>query len=163
MLAPTAASTRYSTSFSLPASAAAENEVESTLTPKDKKVYQFLQELSESNLTFRIVVIGNGAILESTNLLGPTFKLGQSPKTGNHIVTFAAEDQSFEFHVMPGQVASVALVEKESPIGNKTMRLMRLLNADGGSICSLILADDSQAASDWYGGMTETYGSDFEF
>jgi len=142
---------------------AASKEEESLLSPKDQKVYKLLGELSESELPFRIVVVGNGAIHESTNVLGPTFKLGHSAKTGNPIVTFASEDQSFEFHVMPTQVASAVFVEKESPATGKTMRLIRLLNADGGSISSLILADHSEAASDWFGGMTEKYGSDVVF
>lgn len=151
------------------AAAEASSDAEATLTPRDKQVYEFLQELSASSLPFRIVVVGNGGILESTSPLGGStpkinFKLAQSAKNGQHIVTFATEDQSFEFHVFPAQVASVTLVEKPSPHNkDKTMRIMRLLRTDGGSICSLILADDSQTASDWYGGMTEKYGTGLEF
>jgi hypothetical protein len=85
------------------------------LTPQEINVYELLKELSDSKLPFRIVVVGNGAILESTNTLGPTFKLGKSPKSGASIVTFASEDQSFEFHLMPAQIASAVLVEKPSP------------------------------------------------
>ena len=52
-----------------------------------------------SNYPFRIVVIGNGAILETTSKLGPTSKSSISPKSGERLLTFASEDQSFEFHV----------------------------------------------------------------
>lgn len=136
------------------------------LPSRERKVYEFLKELNDSELSFRIVVVGNGAILESTNPLGPTFKLSVSKKTGNSIVTFAAEDQSFEFHLMPAQIASAALVEKPSPTKEgKTMRLLRFLNADGGSICSLILADDSDSgeAQTWYQSMATKHGSEIEF
>ena len=133
-------------------------------TPQETKVYQLLKELSDSNLSFRIVVVGNGAILESTNPLGPKFKLGESPKTGASIVTFASEDQSFEFHLMPAQIASAALVEKSSPAKEgRTLRLLRFLNGEGGSICSLILADDSSSAKTWYESMAAKYGSSVDF
>mmetsp|Transcript_24480 Transcript_24480/g.52106 ORF Transcript_24480/g.52106 Transcript_24480/m.52106 type:complete len:196 (+) Transcript_24480:142-729(+) len=134
------------------------------LSPRERGVYALLKDLSESNLSFRIVVVGNGAILESTNPLGPTFKLGRSPKSGAGIVTFASEDQSFEFHLVPAQIASVALVEKASPAKEgRTMRLVRFLNEEGGSICSLILADDSEPAAEWYEGMAAKYGPEARF
>jgi hypothetical protein len=134
------------------------------LTPQEINVYELLKELSDSKLPFRIVVVGNGAILESTNTLGPTFKLGKSPKSGASIVTFASEDQSFEFHLMPAQIASAVLVEKPSPTKEgKTMRLLRFRNGEGGSICSLILADDSSQAASWYQSMAAKHGSEVEF
>ena len=126
------------------------------------KVYDFLKELSDSNLSFRIVVVGNGAILESTNPMGPTFKVGESPKTGASIVTFASEDQSFEFHLMPAQIASAVLVDRPRPDGT-TMRILRLLNGEGGSVCSLIVVDNSSQAETWYDSMTSKYGSDIQF
>jgi hypothetical protein len=134
------------------------------LTPQENHVYELLKEISDSKLPFRIVVVGNGAILESTNTLGPTFKLGKSPKSGASIVTFASEDQSFEFHLMPAQIASAVLIEKPSPTKEgKTMRLMRFRNGEGGSICSLILADDSTEAAGWYQSMAAKHGSEVEF
>ena len=83
----------HSTKFALAAtSSSGEDNKTEALTAKEKQVYTMLEELSESNLPFRIVVVGNGAILESTNTLGPTFKLGKSPKSVAHIVTFASEE-----------------------------------------------------------------------
>mmetsp|Transcript_59038 Transcript_59038/g.66078 ORF Transcript_59038/g.66078 Transcript_59038/m.66078 type:complete len:112 (-) Transcript_59038:49-384(-) len=110
-------------------------------------------------------MVGNGAILETTSKLGPTFKMGQSAKSGAYIVTFASEDQSFEFHVILAQIASVALIDKPSPVkaGTSTMRLMRLLDGDGGSICSLIVAEESDTAKEWYQTMTKKYGSGCNF
>jgi hypothetical protein len=79
-------------------------------------------------------------------------------------VTFASEDQSFEFHLMPAQIASAVLVEKPSPTKEgKTMRLLRFRNGEGGSICSLILADDSSQAASWYQSMAAKHGSEVEF
>ena len=151
--------------YALAASSQDTQESEETTplkTPQETKVCELLKDLHESKLPFRIVVVGNGAILESTNLLGPTFKVGESPKTGASIVTFAAEDQSFEFHLMPAQIASCVLVERPNPKG-KILRLLRLLNGEGGSVCSLILADDSVSAQSWYGDLTERYGSEIVF
>lgn len=146
--------------------AAASQDTEDATAPlkteQETKVYELLKNLHESDLSFRIVVVGNGAILESTNPLGPTFKVGESPKTGASIVTFAAEDQSFEFHLMPAQIASAALVERQNPKG-KTLRLLRLLNAEGGSICSLIVADDSESAQSWYKDLSDRYGTEIVF
>lgn len=143
-----------------------ETESEDSTSPlqseQENKVYELLKDLHTSDIPFRIVVVGNGAILESTNPLGPTFKVGESPKTGASIVTFASEDQSFEFHLMPAQIASAVLVERQNPKG-KTLRLLRLLNAEGGSICSLIVADDSEAAQSWYKDLSDRYGSDIAF
>ena len=66
-----------------------------------------LDEFHRSSLPFRIVVIGNGAILETTSRLGPTSKAAISPKSGERLLTFASEDQSFEFHVKVEQVGKV--------------------------------------------------------
>ena len=142
----------------------AADKIRNELTLKEQKIYTLSEELYESTLPFRVVVVGNGAILESTSKLGPIFKIGQSPKSGANIVTFASEDQSFEFHVILAQIASVAFIDKPSPVkeGN-TMRLLRLLNGDGGSICSLIVAEESDTANEWYETMTQKYGSGFHF
>jgi hypothetical protein len=167
-------------------SEAADNDgpssISTKLKPKEKRVYTMLKELSDSNLPFRIVVVGNGAILESTNLLGGSpspspnstiMKLNQSPVSGANIVTFASEDKSFEFHLMIAKVDKVALIEKDSPINNgKTMRIIRFINNDDGSgssksICSLIIAtgddDHADAANEWFKIMTSKYGSEHTF
>jgi len=131
----------------------------SVLSDKEELVYDLLKDLSNAKLPFRIVVVGNGAILESTNLLGPTFKVSQSPATGANLVTFASEDQSFEFHLMIAQVSKVAMIEKPSPVKKgKTMRIMRFLNAEEKSICSLILADKSADATGWFQQTVSKYG-----
>ena len=106
------------------------------------------------------MVVGNGAILESTNLLGPTMKTSQSPASGANLVTFASADQSFEFHLMIAQVAKVAMVEKESPVKKgKIMRILRFLNGEDKSICSLILAEDSSdVAAVWFRDLMSKYG-----
>ena len=150
------------------------------LTLKEQNVYTMLEEVSTSNLLFRIVVVGNGAILESTNLLG-SMKLNQSPIGGANIVTFASNNQSFEFHLMIGQIDKVAFIEKDSPINKgKTMRIIRFINDESGnkSICSLILAtsavaatsaadgvddNDDTIANDWFKIMISKYGSEHTF
>ena len=44
----------------------------------------------------------------------------------------------------------------------KTMRLIRVLGNEGQSMCSLILADPSEAAIEWFHGMHEKYGDAIE-
>jgi hypothetical protein len=131
------------------------------LSPPEEKVYGILKEINSSALRFRVVVVGDGVILESTNLLGPTMKLSQSPTTGANLVTFASENQSFELHLMTAQVSKIVLAEKERPTGGM-MRILRLLNDVGKPICSLIVADDSPEAADWYQGMTAKYGQEVQ-
>jgi hypothetical protein len=48
------------------------------------------------------------------------------------------------------------LVEKETPA--KTLRIIRMLNAEGESMTSLILADPSEEALQWYHKLVETRG-----
>ena len=52
------------------------------LTTPEQTVYDLMRELSESGYSFRVVVVGQGAILEATSPLGPITKLTQSPSTG---------------------------------------------------------------------------------
>jgi hypothetical protein len=135
------------------------------MNDKETKIYAFLQELYESNLSFRIVVVGNGAILESTNTLGPYMALGQSPKSGANLVTFASEDKSFELHLQIAQIARVALVER-SPTpptdGGRTMRILRFLKEGGESICSLIVSEDSEATKKWFSALQNKYGDEWK-
>ncbi len=76
-----------------------------------------LEEFHRSNLSFRIVVIGNGAILETTSKLGPTSKSSISPKSGERLLTFANEDASFEFHVKVDQVCKIIVSYTQSNDG----------------------------------------------
>lgn len=52
------------------------------LTTPEHTVYDMMHELSESGYAFRVVVVGKGAILETTSRLGPVVKMTQSPSTG---------------------------------------------------------------------------------
>jgi hypothetical protein len=134
------------------------------LSSREEQVYKLLHELSESKMPFRIVVVGDGAILESTNLLGPSMKVSSSRSTGANLITFASNDASFEFHVVIAQVNKVAMVEKESPKTGKVMRIIRFLNGDepAKSICSFILADDSDDAGKWYHNLHVKYGPELQ-
>lgn len=75
-------------------------------------------------------------------------------------MTLASEDQSFEFHVKVDQVEKVVFAETIRPIegGEKVLRIFRLMNGKGGSICSLILIDTGDEAVQWYDGMKERFG-----
>ncbi|KAL7532677.1 hypothetical protein ACHAWF_004207 [Thalassiosira exigua] len=112
-----------------------------------------LDEFHRSNLKFRIVVIGNGAILETTSRLGPTSKSSISPKAGERLLTFASEDASFEFHVKVEQVCKIAFVTAKR-------RVARFLSENGSPICSLILADSSNEAEAWFDGLVENHGTE---
>lgn len=135
-----------------------DTEPQLKLSESEQTVYGLLEELHNSEFDFRVIVVGNGAILETTAPLGPKMKMSESPATpGQHLVTFASEDASFEFHVKIGQVSKVAMVEKVvSDI--KTLRIMRMINDEGKSICSLILVNQSSEAAEWYQSMMEKYG-----
>jgi hypothetical protein len=145
----------------LRAAAKSEDSSGPALAPEEEKVYGLLKEIHASQLAFRAVVVGHGAILESTNLLGPTLKVSKSPKSGANIATFASTDQSFEFHLMTAQVAKISLTEKQGPTG-RTMRILRFTNKDAKPMCSLILADDSDKAAEWYQNIASKYGEEVE-
>jgi hypothetical protein len=130
------------------------------LTSAEQTVYNFMDALHQSGLKFRVVVIGKGAILETTHSLGPKLKLAQSPSTGENLLTLASEDQSFELHITLSEVSKVVLVTKGTP--RRIMRLVRLLNAEGQSMLSIILADDSDDAISWYQSLIEKYGGDIQ-
>lgn len=136
---------------------------EGSPTTSRSKSETILSEFHESGFTFRIVVIGNGAILETTSKLGPKTSTSISPKTGDKLMTFASEDAAFEFHVKVDQVCMVTFVSTERPVsggGIKVMRVSRFLNEKGAPICSLILTDSSSEAIDWFDGMVEKYGQE---
>ena len=112
-----------------------------------------LDECHRSARTFRIVVVGNGAILETTSRLGPTSKASASPTTGERLLTFASDDRSFEFHVKVEQVGKVAFVAAKR-------RVARFLTRDGAPVCSLILMDEANEGAEWFDGLVEKYGSE---
>ncbi len=125
-------------------------------------VENVISDMHESSYPFRIVVVGNGAILETTSTLGPTMKSTISPKTGGKLVTLASEDQSFEFHVKVDQVDKVVFVQSARPAEGgeeKILRICRLMDKEGGSICSLILNEYGQAAIDWFSEMEARYSN----
>lgn len=130
------------------------------LTSAEEKVFDLLQALHDSKYAFRIVVVGNGAILETTSVLGPALSVTQSPRTGKNLMTLASEDKTFEFHLQLADVSEIAVLEKETPM--KTMRLIRVLGVEGESMCSLILADQSDAAVEWFRGIGKKYGESIE-
>ena len=134
-----------------------EQEVEEETTAPTK-IDGIIRDLHESTLQFRIVVIGNGAILESTSTLGPHMAESVSPKTGERLITLASSDRSFEFHVKPDAIDKVVFAESKKPDSGKTLRIVRMLRDDGAPICSLILADGSEEAKSWYKTMTIRYG-----
>jgi len=129
--------------------------------PSPSKIDNILKDLHDAALPFRIIVIGEGAILETTSVLGPHMASSVSKKTGERLVTLASDDRSFEFHLKVDKVGKVTFSEKDKPLengGKKTMRICRFLSEEGGPICSLILADSSEDAADWFRGLTIRYG-----
>jgi hypothetical protein len=131
--------------------------------PSTKTIDSIIRDLHGSSLAFRVVVIGNGAILEATSTLGPHMAESTSPKTGERLVTFASDDRSFEFHLKPDTVATVCFAESRKPGTDKTLRIVRMLREDSSPICSLILADGSADAISWYETMTTRYGHEVTF
>jgi hypothetical protein len=146
------------THAALHASASSTNSAPSTdaLNEPEKRVYEIVKSLHDTQYTFRVVVVGKGAILETTTKLGPVVKISKSPSTGANLVTFASPDQSFEFHLQLGQVSKITLTQKETPA--KVLRIIRLLNDTGEPMCSLILREDSKDAIQWYEQMISNYG-----
>lgn len=130
------------------------------LTEPEQRVYSLVKNLHDSGFSFRIVVVGNGAILETTSPLGPVMKLSASPKTGKALLTLASEDQSFEFHVSPSDTAKIVLTERDA--GAKVLRVIRFLNSDGAPMCSFILGDGSLEAETWYEKLRSTYGEEIQ-
>jgi len=75
------------------------------------KAESILDEMHNSKYPFRIIVIGSGAILETTSPLGPISKSSISPKSNEKLLTFASEDASFEFHVKVEQIIKLCLLQ----------------------------------------------------
>lgn len=128
-------------------------KVDGITESSSSKAEAILESFHKSNLLFRIVVIGNGAILETTSKLGPVSKSSISPKSGERLLTFASEDKTFEFHVKVEQVCTIAFVAGKR-------RVARFLNENGTPICSLILVDEASGAEEWFDGLVEKYGNE---
>mmetsp|Transcript_10392 Transcript_10392/g.14671 ORF Transcript_10392/g.14671 Transcript_10392/m.14671 type:complete len:200 (+) Transcript_10392:73-672(+) len=129
------------------------------MTDPEKRVLELVQDLHTSTLPFRIVVIGNGAILETTSILGPTCKVNKSPKSGEILATMASTDKSFEFHLKLGQVSKVTLTKREVPAEDRTMHVLRFITGTGTPICSLIGGNDT---GEWFDTMLEKYGDEIQ-
>ena len=130
-------------------------------TAAPTKIDTIVKDLHSQGYVFRIVVIGNGAILESTSVLGPHMAESVSPKTGERLITLASDDRSFEFHLKVDQIGKVTFTETERQLDGgekKKLRIVRMLNEEGGPICSLILADSSNEAAEWFKTLTIRYG-----
>lgn len=76
------------------------------------------------------------------------------------MLTLASDDQSFEYHLQLTDVSKIVLLEKETPA--KMLRIIRLLNAEGDSMSSLILSDTCEEATKWYHGLVEKRGSEIQ-
>lgn len=130
------------------------------LTEPEQQVFDIMDTIHESGYLFRMVVVGKGAILETTAALGPVLKVTQSPSTGTNMLTLANQDQTFEFHLQLAEVSKMVLLENKTPA--KTLRIVRILNAAGESMSSLILADESEEAVAWFGGLIAKYGTEIQ-
>ena len=146
-------------SVNLPPGPKTKIRMSSTASSEDGHIAEeILDEFHRSNLSFRIVVIGNGAILETTSKLGPTSKSSISPKSGERLLTFANEDASCEFHVKVEKICKIVLVV--NPANNR--RVARFLCDEGTPICSLILAGNSNQgeAEEWFDGLLAKHGDE---
>jgi hypothetical protein len=133
------------------------------LTLPEQKVFDIMSELHRSKYPFRAVLVGGrGAILESTHLLGPSLSVTQSPSTGANLLTLASADKTFELHIQLSAVSKVVLTTKTNMPEHKTLRIVRLLNATGDSICSLILAASEDEAVAWFNKLVEQFGHDIQ-
>mmetsp|Transcript_20789 Transcript_20789/g.49363 ORF Transcript_20789/g.49363 Transcript_20789/m.49363 type:complete len:225 (+) Transcript_20789:31-705(+) len=143
------------------------------LSPREQHVVDFIEELSASDLKFRIVVVGNAgqAILESTQRLGPNLKVSKSPQPPHpNLLTVSSNDQSFEYHLKIGQVSTIAILEKPRPAGdsNNLMRLVRFLNEEGKSITSFIVApstdseEEQECSEELFRHLINKYGNELK-
>ncbi|KAL7560852.1 hypothetical protein ACA910_013332 [Epithemia clementina (nom. ined.)] len=137
------------------------------LTESEQAVYDFFHRLHETDYEFRIIVVGtnNGAILETTASLGPTFKLNASPKTGKALLTMATLDQSFEFHLTLQQVHKLELAKRpKKGHEDEYLRVLRFLsNTDDTVVCALLLVDQSDEAVTFFQALMDVYGSGYIF
>jgi len=174
-----AAATAASSPDSPPSSAglATQHRRMGEMTPPEEVAYNVLGEVRDSGYGFRVVVVGRGgsAILEATcPRLGPLLSVSQSPSSGRNMLTLASEDKSFEFHLQLSDVAKMVFVTKEVPSSEgkdhkRVMRILRILNASGDPMASLILqaaTGDGDGREDgavkWFEGMIEKHGSDIQ-
>mmetsp|Transcript_28434 Transcript_28434/g.63263 ORF Transcript_28434/g.63263 Transcript_28434/m.63263 type:complete len:353 (+) Transcript_28434:32-1090(+) len=138
--------------------------------PTPSKIDNLIRDLHSTPYPFRIVVVGNGAILETTSRLGPYMNESTSPKTGERLITLASDDRTFEFHLKVDSIGKVMLTESKKGTQEgeqqKTLRIVRMMregenSSSGGGwspICSLILAESSEESARWFRDMTIRYG-----
>jgi hypothetical protein len=141
------------------------------LTKEEQHVFDLLLDVMNSKFVHRVIVVGNEAraILETTCALGPVCKITQSPSTGRNLLTLANHDQSFEFHVQLSAVTKIEIIIKEllppsvsSPDVTELQRrrrLIRLLGVDGKAVTTLILADGSTSAVEYFDRVMSKYGN----
>jgi hypothetical protein len=156
---PTPPSIIRSSSSCLSTTTTTNEMIDLSSRPGEQLIYDFFQQLHTCGYPFRTIVIGHGAILESTQILGSKIKVTESPKTGNLILTMASEDQSFEFHVKLELVYKISFVERQ--MTEKVLRIIRMTNEKEESMCSLILAEYSEDAEAFFRGLVTRYGTEF--
>ena len=142
-------SSRLLSNFVLSSGGASSSPRMGELTSPEQKVYDLLTEIHASKYLFRVVVVGSGAILETTHELGPVLKISQQPSTGANLI-----------HVRLSHVSKMVLTVKTSP--SKVLRIVRLLNSSGESLASLILATDAEDAIKWFGDLIEKHGDEIQ-
>jgi len=127
-----------------------------------------VNDLHSSGYSFRIIVIANGAILESTHSFDKTsIRASKSPKTGENIVTFASHDKSFEFHLKVDQISKVSFHKVQRQEGN-VMQICRMIDQAGSPAASLILQDVNENNTNagqpglWFDEMIQRYGETVE-
>jgi hypothetical protein len=144
-----------------------QEQVSTNDAPPSSVFDNIISDLHSSAYPFRIIVISNGAILETTSTLGEgtSLKTSKSPKTGEQIVTFASPDKSFEFHLKVDQISKVSFHKVQRGEEGKVMRICRMMDRTGSLATSLILQavnDDDHLPVLWFDGMIQRYGETVE-
>jgi hypothetical protein len=126
-------------------------------------VDKIVKDLHSSGFSFRIIVLANGSILETTVALsGTTISKSISPKTGEPITTIASTDKSFELHLKTNQISRVTFNKVQRGENGKVMRVCRLMDRDGSLSTSLIL--QAEMGEDhprrWFDEMINQYGEE---
>ena len=95
----------------------------------------------------RFVVMGSGAIMESTSTF--TNPCVSSTATGGRLITFSptnksGEQNNFELHVKLDEMKDVSFVETIK--FDQQLLILRFLNGEGKSLLSAIMQDKSKSA-----------------
>ncbi len=126
-------------------------------------VDKIVKELHSSGFSFRVIVLSNGSILETTVALsGTTIAKSISPKTGEPITTIASKDKSFELHLKTNQISRVTFNKVQRVENGKVMRVCRLMDHDGSLSTSLILQAEKgeDNPKQWFDEMINQYGEE---